>query len=324
MKARSTIIGFSLFTGLLIAAGLVLTHHPSAAKRLPAEQVFHVNGVVRSLESDGKTVVIEHEDIPGFMPSMTMPFTVKEPATLRELKTGDPVRFDLIVTKDDSWIASINRKNEAGAVRLNSSGSSSSKAVSVGSEELQTGQNVPDFAVTDENGHQVHLHDYQGKAVLITFVYTRCPLPNYCPLMSRNFASLQERLGKECPDRFHLITISFDPAHDTPEVLKHYAEAFTQDESTWTFAAGTLQQVQQLAGEFGLVYLPEAGTITHDLRTALIAPDGRLVHVWRSNVWTPYEVQRWVKEVLAPDSGSPFASAASAAKPHSRAEQYHD
>lgn len=139
--------------------------------------------------------------------------------------------------------------------------------------------------------------------------------PKHC---LNNFASLQERLGKQVPGRFHLITISFDPEHDTPEVLKHYAEAFTQDENTWTFATGTIQQVQQLAGEFGLVYFPEAGTITHDLRTALVAPDGRLVHVWRSNVWTPYEVQRWLNEVLAPESASHFASAGFTAKPHSQ------
>lgn len=320
MKARITIIGFCLFTGILIAVGLVLSDHRTATTPLPAEQVFHVKGVVRSLEADGKTVVIEHEDIPGFMPSMTMPFTVKELALLRGLNTGDPVQFDLIVTKDDSWISSINRRNEARAERSNSSDSTLTRATSAETEELQTGQKVPDFAVTDENGHQVHLHDYKGKAVLITFVYTRCPLPNYCPLMSRNFALLQERLDKEIPGRFHLITMSFDPEHDTPEVLKHYAEAFTQDENTWTFATGTIQQVQQLAGEFGLVYFPDAGAITHDLRTALVAPDGRLVHVWRSNVWTPYEVQRWVNEVLAPKSGSHFASAGFAAKPHSQAD----
>ena len=157
--------------------------------------------------------------------------------------------------------------------------------------------------------------------MLLTFVYTRCPLPNYCPLMSRNFASLQGRLGKEFAGRFHLITVSFDPEHDTTEVLKTYAQAFTRDETTWTFGFGTTQQVQQLAAEFGLVYFPEAGTFTHDLRTALIAPDGRLVHVWRSNVWTPYEVHRRVKEIFASPAGSSLALAGVAPKPQSQPER---
>jgi protein SCO1/2 len=130
--------------------------------------------------------------------------------------------------------------------------------------------------------------------------------------MSKNFASLQERLGKAFAGRFHLITISFDPEHDTPEVLKRYAAVFTQDESTWTFATGTTRQVERVASQFGLVYLPEAGSFTHDLRTALISPEGRLIHVWRSNVWTPYEVQRRVAEVLQPAQTSPPLVSASA------------
>jgi cytochrome oxidase Cu insertion factor (SCO1/SenC/PrrC family) len=145
--------------------------------------------------------------------------------------------------------------------------------------EIEMGRLVPDFALADQNGHVIHLQDYRGQAVLLTFVYTRCPLPDYCPLMSKNFASLQERFGKAFAGRFHLITISFDPEHDTPEVLKRYAAVFTQDESTWTFATGTTRQVERVASQFGLVYLPEAGSFTHDLRTALISPEGRLIHV---------------------------------------------
>lgn len=309
MKANTTIVGFCLFSGLVIAAALVLAHHRAATIPRPLEQVFHVNGVIRSLEVNEKRVVIEHEDIPGFMPGMTMPFAVKQPALLRGLSPGEPVRFDLVVTRDDSWVSGIEPRSGTAPGQLKASAPGLSRSGGIQPEALTNGQRVPDFELTDENAHQVHLHDFQGKVVLVTFVYTRCPLPNYCPLMSRNFASLQQRLGKEFPGRFHLVTISFDPEHDTPEVLKHYAEAFTQDESTWSFATGTPQQIQQLGGEFGLAYFPEAGSLTHDLRTALIAPDGRLVHIWRSNVWTPYEVQRRVREVLAPEAAARFTSA---------------
>jgi protein SCO1 len=304
MNAKTTIIGFCLFAGLIIAAALVVIHHRPAATSTQAEQTFHVNGVVRSVETDGQTVLIEHEDIPGFMPSMTMPFTVKDPALVRGLKSGDRVRFTLLVTKDDSWITQLECRGESSHPSAVLSSSTSTNRVAAEVPELQPGQAVPNFTLTDQNGQACRLQDYRGQAVLLTFVYTRCPLPNFCPLMSKNFADLQERLAKEFAGRFHLLTVSFDPEHDTPEVLKHYAEAFTQDERTWTFATGTASEIQRVASEFGLIYLPESGTFTHDLRTALIAPDGRLVHIWRSNVWTPYEVQRRVGEVLGSQPGS--------------------
>lgn len=323
MKAKTTILGFCLFAALLIGAALVVTHHRPQRAVHSAEQTFHVNGVVRSVEADGKTVEIEHEDIPGFMPSMTMPFTLKGAALARGLKGGDRVRFTLVVTKDDSWITQLELRGESTPASAVLTHVPSTNAAAAEVPELRNGQAVPNFTLTDQDGNLVHLEDYRGQAVLLTFVYTRCPLPNFCPLMSKNFADLQERLGKDFPGRFHLLTISFDPAYDTPETLKRYAAAFTHNERTWTFATGTAAEIHRVATEFGLVYLPESGTFTHDLRTALIAPDGHLVQVWRSNLWTPYEVQRRVAEVLGAQPGSSaLASSNAAAKPS--AEPYHE
>ena len=115
--------------------------------------------------------------------------------------------------------------------------------------------------------------------------------------MSRNFSALQKELAKDYGDRFHLISISFDPEHDKPDVLKEYAGNFTKDFKTWSFATGTSEQINSVASLFGLTYQPEDGLITHTLRTALIDPYGRLVHIWKSNVWQPQEVLTMVKEI---------------------------
>jgi len=135
-------------------------------------------------------------------------------------------------------------------------------------------------------------------AVLLTFIYTRCPLPNFCPLMSKNFSELEHRLGAKFTNRFKLLSVSIDPEFDTPEVLKAYASRYEARPGDWTFACGNADQIKFVADLMGLYYARENGLISHDVRTALIGPDGRLVHLWKSNVWTPYEVQRRVREIL--------------------------
>ena len=164
---------------------------------------------------------------------------------------------------------------------------------------MQVGETVPDFQLVDQDGRAVRLSDYRGRAVVLTFIYTRCPLPNFCPLMSKHFAELEQRLNKELPGRYHLLSISMDPEFDTPAVLKEYASRYEARTADWTFATGDAGQIDTVAQLLGLYYVRENGLISHDLRTALFGPDGRLVHLWKSNVWTPYEVQRRVRETLS-------------------------
>ncbi len=278
----------------VIAAGPISRHRQQAAPTAAAEQVFDVKGQVRSLEADGPTVRIAHEDIPGFMPAMEMPFTVKDPALLRGLAAGDAVKFRLVVTKDDSWITQIQKIVARTSAAAQDGSAATNSEAQPGS--LAIGQSVPDFTLRDQHGRPLHLRDFRGKVVVLTFIYTRCPLPNYCPLMSKNFASLQERFAKEFPGKVQLLSISFDPQFDTPETLSRYAALYQKDDMNWLFATGTPEQVNEVTGLFGLIREPANGFINHDLRTALISPDGRLLHIWRSNVWTPFEVQRMVRE----------------------------
>jgi protein SCO1/2 len=231
---------------------------------------------------------------------MEMPFTVKDPQSLRGLAAGDTVKFELVVTKDDSWIDRLEKMTTA-AVATKAANASTDPD----SDALELGQTVPDFALVDQNGHPFHLRDFLGKAVVLTFIYTRCPLPNFCPLMSRNFASLQERFAKDLPGRVQLLSISFDPQFDTPARLKQYASVFQKSDDDWVFGTGTREQVDYVTAMFGIIRESAEGVINHNLRTALVSPDGKLVHVWRGNAWTPYEVEHMVRETLQPKQDSP-------------------
>ncbi|HVV72873.1 MAG TPA: SCO family protein, partial [Verrucomicrobiae bacterium] len=224
-------------------------------------------------------------------------FAVRDWSLVQGLVAGDSVQFELRVTADDSWIGRIEKiQSDAPAVQAAREPGSSLQELEA--ERVQVGQPVPDFTLLDQEGRTIHLKDFRGKAVLLTFIYTRCPLPNFCPLMSKNFAELERRLSKEFPNEFHLLSVTMDPEFDRPEVLKEYAARYEAEAKDWTFATGTPASIQFVAGLMGLYYQKENGLISHDLRTALISPDGRLVHLWKSNVWTPYEIQRSVRETL--------------------------
>jgi protein SCO1 len=283
---------------VLTAAAIHRNGQKISVQARSAEKRFEVRGQIRGLESDGKTVRIAHEEIPGYMAAMTMALEVKNPVLLRNLQVGDEIGFQLVVTDEDSWISRIDRLSSRPA----SAGADVAATTLKEMQRVQPGETVPDFALLDQNGRTVRLKALRGKAVLLTFIYTRCPLPNYCPLMSKNFASLQERLEKQFPGKFQLLSVSIDPEFDRPEVLKNYASRWSKSEQNWTYGTGTREQTDAVGALFGLVQERAGGLINHDLRTALIAPDGKLVHVWKSNVWTPYEVQRRVQEVLNPQS----------------------
>ncbi|HYG21374.1 MAG TPA: SCO family protein [Verrucomicrobiae bacterium] len=286
----------TLFSVLSVAT----IHRRQQSKAEPVgTQTFHVRGQVRSVDVANKVVRITHEEIPDYMPAMTMPLNVKDVGVLAGLQPGDTVMFDLAVTDDDSWIARIEKV----------AGDEAQPAPKIHFKDLemervQAGELMPDFELVDQDGKKIHLKDFRGKAVVLTFIYTRCPLPNFCPLMSKNLSDLESRFSKDFPGKFQLLSVSMDPAFDTSEVLKSYAERYEADTKHWSFATGTEEQIQFLASLTGLTYEWENGLISHDLRTVLIGPDGRMVQVWKSNVWTPYEVHRSVAELLSPGKGS--------------------
>jgi protein SCO1 len=295
MKTRIIISVFTAVTLAVVVSAVAIhrqTAPANAVRQVPTEQSFDVRGRIVSIEPGGKTVHIAHQDIPGFMPAMTMPFTIEHPEQVADLSVGDSVNFHLVVTKDDSWISAMDKIGTA-----HTTVPAPTMATSDG-QRIEPGETVPDFELTDQNGAPLKLAAFRGSAVLVTFIYTRCPLPNFCPLMSTRFSELQDNLAKKFPGKVHLISVSFDPQFDTPAVLKDYGKRFGARQKTWSLATGTQKQVDYVAGLFGLIKEKDANGYSHDLRTALISPDGKLIHIWRSNVWTTDEVASRVTEIL--------------------------
>jgi len=300
MKLKIILLSLCLLTladVLIVIAGRRRDHPVPTASVGP--KTFEVRGQVRYVDVASKVIRITHEEIPNYMSAMTMPFSVKEPALLEGLTVGDNIQFQLVVTEDDAWIAHIQKIQTEAPVESLVPSQSADAIEARESERVQIGELVPDFQLVDQDGRSIHLSDYRGKAVLLTFIYTRCPLPNFCPLMSRNFSQLEQRLSSEFTNQYHLLSVSMDSEFDTPEVLKEYGSRYKANPRDWTFATGSAEQIQSVAGLMGLYYAKENGLISHDLRTALIGPDGRLVQLWKSNVWTPYEVQRRVRETVS-------------------------
>jgi protein SCO1/2 len=221
---------------------------------------YHATGIVLAVNRAAGEVTISHREIPGYMPAMAMPFRVANPADLDPLVPGVRVRFDLL------------RNARIGKVRIDS-GPPPDFPLPQPEHVVAIGDPVPDFTLTDEQGRPTHLSDFRGKLIAIDFIYTRCPLPDVCPRLSANFALLQKTFGT----RVVLLSITIDPDHDTPEVLREYAARWRADTTIWHFLTGPPEAIRKVGGNFGLVYFAEEGAITHTSATALVSPDGRLV-----------------------------------------------
>jgi protein SCO1/2 len=254
-----------------------------------------VRGVVLELRPTERMVRIRHEEIPGYMAAMTMPFEVRDTNELAGLEAGDTVVFRLNVTATEGWIDRI-RKLDAPKSNLLPTRGPFRFVRDV--EPLRPGDPLPRYVFTNQFGRAFSTEDFKGRALAITFIFTRCPFPTFCPRMSEHFAEVQRRLLARAggPTNWHLLTISFDPDYDTPEVLRRYAEARGADPAHWTFATGDLVDITAIGEQFGLEFWRDAGGgINHNLRTAVVDARGRVQTIWPENKWTPDEL---VEELL--------------------------
>jgi protein SCO1 len=258
----------------------------SACRKPGNEKRYDLKGKVVAVEPDKHLVTISHEEIRGYMPSMTMPFTLPDDYYLQNLAVGDEVTATLVIDGSHSWLESVAITRE-----------SADPSSTTGINEAKEGDEIPDYQLQNQDGKAIRLHSYRGKALLLTFIYTRCPLPEYCTLMSNNFAKIDHELEKN-PDAYqktHLLSISIDPEYDSPKVLRSYGAAHTeryQDETFahWEFATGTKDQIKGVAQFFGLRYFADNDQIVHGLRTVIVKPDGKIAKVYRGNDWKPEEV----------------------------------
>ncbi|MEK6320076.1 MAG: copper-binding protein [Acidobacteriota bacterium] len=276
-----------LLTALIIA-GLVSCSH----RRAENEERFELKGKVVNVDKRGAVVSIAHESIPGYMEGMTMPFKLKDSSLLDVMTTGDRVQATLVVAGARSWLEDVVVVHES----VDASATSSS------SLEPKPGDEVPDFTIVNQNGKRVSFHQYRGRIVLLTFIYTRCPLPDYCPLMTENFSEIEKALKSdpELYSKTRLLSISVDPEFDKPKVLREYAAAHGADTAHWDFAGGTKDEVKKVATYFGMQYWREGDQVIHSLRTAIVGADGKLVKVYRGNEWKPEEIATELRSLASP------------------------
>ena len=282
---------------LILASAVAWSGCGRSDKNEAGRRQYEARGIVRGFAPDHSTIHIEHEAIPGFMPAMTMPFIARDQKEIAGLQPGDAVSFQLNVTERDSWIDRV-RKIDVRQVHLAITPRALSSSTDAATQKrLHEGDAMSVFQLRDQDGKPVTLETFHGHPFVVTFIFTRCPIPNFCPRMSQNFAELQKAIAasSDALATTRLLSISFDPTFDTPEVLKQYAQHAGGDSAIWTFATGDAAEVQSLTKAFSVLVQPESGTISHSLATALIDRDGKIVKIWRGNGWTPAEVIAAVK-----------------------------
>ncbi len=264
----------------------------------PNAKHYDMSGKVVSVEADKHLMTIAHEDIKDYMPAMTMAFTVTDDWVFEVVKPGDQVAAALIVDGTKSWLENVVITKEG----------TGEGSVSGTGAEPKPGDEVPNYRLVNQDNKPIRLHDYKGKSLLLTFIFTRCQDPDQCTLMSANFAAVDQELQKQ-PDLYaktHLLSISFDPEYDTPKVLRSYGAAYTgkySDETFahWEFATGTAEEVKGVAQYFGMRYFKDSETgneqMIHSLRTVLIGPDSKVIKVYRGNDWKPDDVMKDVAKI---------------------------
>ncbi|MFC1465710.1 MAG: SCO family protein [Candidatus Brachytrichaceae bacterium NZ_4S206] len=266
------------FLALLLPAGLVV---PGCGPAQPPPREFAVRGMVVETRPATATAVVRHEAIPGYMAAMTMPFRVRQTNELTGLQPGDDIAFRLIVTAQESWIEQIRR---VGAARTlpTASHTNAPAATSSTNAPPRLAELVADMVFTNELGREVRWRDFDGQAIGLTFLFTRCPVPDYCPRLARNFAAATRRLQTlpDAPTNWHLLALTIDPDFDTPAVLRRYAAAHGADSSRWNLLVTSKENTVRFARLFGLNYQPAAGTIEHDFRTVIVDAAGQVQAVW--------------------------------------------
>ncbi|RZU39490.1 SCO family protein [Edaphobacter modestus] len=264
------------------------------------EKSFPIRG--RVIGTDATHVTLAHEAIPGFMEAMTMPYKLKDPSVISELHPGDTITATLHVKQDEGGYHDAALDNIVVVAQARPDYKPAKQY-----HIPQVGEAVPDFRLTNQSGHTIHLSQFHGRVLVATFIYTRCPFTDYCPLMSRNFAEIDQTLATDRTlyAKTHLLSISFDPAYDTPAVLRSYGGAYTgkytkESFAHWDFAVSPEKELNAMLEFFDVgLTTGEDKTLTHSLSTVVIGKDGKIAAWYPTNDWKPADVVEAIKKAAA-------------------------
>jgi len=269
----------------------------AACSRAPEARRYEVRGQILGLDPARREVLVNHEDIPGFMPAMTMSYKVQDPALLEGKRPGDLITATLVVEEVDGYLSTLTTTGHAPL------DTPPAGPAITDSDLLKEGDVVPDHKLVDQTGAARPIGSLRGHRVALTFTYTRCPMPDFCPLMDKQFAQMQDAVRKtpELAD-VRLVSATLDPEFDTPAVLAQHAKTLGADSRLWHFVTGDRDEVLAFAKRFGIVTEPgEPGTpVVHNLRTAVIDSQGRLVKAYSGSAWSPAELVADLKAAPAP------------------------
>lgn len=279
---------FACLPALAVAAG----HYP-------------VTGLILSIDQAHLSFTASCTEIPGYMKAMAMPITVREKKSLEGLKPSMFVDFTLVVEKDRSWAENVrvheyeNLAQEPLLVRRLQMLARLDKTNAPPAPPA-IGAPVSDFALVDQTGKRVSLSRFVGKVVGVTFIYTSCPLPDYCFRLSNNFGRIQKRFARQMGSDLVLLSISFDPAHDTPEVLAKYAGIWKANPNSWHFLTGTTDEVKTVCRRFGLNFWPDEGSLSHSMHTLVIDREGKLAANFEGNQFSAEQLGDFIATTLNP------------------------
>ena len=258
-------------------------------------RTYELRGQIVAVDPSRQEITVKHEDIRGFMPGMTMPFKVRDRTPVEDRTPGELITATLVVAANEAYLTNVRRIGQADLP----SGSAAPRRFDL----LEPGAEVPDEPFVDQMGASRRLSVWRKKVLAVTFIYTRCPLPDFCPRMDRQFLAVQKAAAQDpiLRERFHLLSVSFDPDHDTPPVLAAHAGRVGADTSSWSFVTGHAADIERFASRFGVSVIREGATaqeIVHNLRTAVIDADGRLVKVF-GNEWVPGDLVSELRNAVA-------------------------
>ncbi|HEY7172789.1 MAG TPA: SCO family protein [Vicinamibacterales bacterium] len=264
---------------------------------------YKLQGQILSVAADHKEANIKHEDIKGLMPAMTMPYKVRDAKQFEGIAPGDLINATLVVVSNDAYLQDVKKVGNAPLAQP--AAQAAAPSASSGFELLKEGEPVPNVSFVNQDGTHLEFDSFKGDAVVVTFIYTKCPMPNFCPLMDQQFAKIQQKLKEKNNElKVHLLSVSFDPLEDTPPVLKKHAQRLGADPRVWTFVTGDRDDIDRWASRFGVSVsraLDDPTNITHNLRTAIVDRQGNLVQTYTGNQWTPEQVVSDVKVMVGVD-----------------------